>query len=71
MGGRALQGYRHNAGRSAQNVVHLLATPDARPFNGAVFFDPKRFQATPLAYDAALATQTWELSSELIEEPAR
>jgi NAD(P)-dependent dehydrogenase (short-subunit alcohol dehydrogenase family) len=53
--------------RSAQNVVRLLATPDARPFNGAVLFDSRRFQATPLAYDAGLATQVWQLSENLVE----
>ncbi len=52
---------------SAQNVVRLLATPDARPLSGTALFRPKRFQATPLAYDAALATQVWQISEDLVE----
>ncbi|PCC72148.1 short chain dehydrogenase [Nannocystis exedens] len=51
--------------RSAANVVRLLTAADVRGMNGAILFDPGRFEATPLALDDALAQRTWELSDRL------
>lgn len=54
--------------RSAENIVRLLVTADARNANGAALFDPKRFQPTLLSYDAALTTRAWEISEALARE---
>ncbi|WP_437818176.1 SDR family NAD(P)-dependent oxidoreductase [Sorangium sp. So ce1078] len=57
--------------QSAENVVRLLTAADARHAHGAVLFDPRRFNPTPLSslsYDAALARRTWELSEGLLRE---
>ncbi|WP_437287535.1 SDR family NAD(P)-dependent oxidoreductase [Sorangium sp. So ce406] len=54
--------------RSAENVVRLLTAADTSDAHGAVLFDPKRFTPTPLSYDAALASRTWELSEGLVRE---
>ncbi|MDC0721464.1 SDR family NAD(P)-dependent oxidoreductase [Nannocystis bainbridge] len=54
--------------RSAANVVRLLTMADARPANGAICFDPGRFEPTPLCLEAELARRTWELSDRLARE---
>jgi NAD(P)-dependent dehydrogenase (short-subunit alcohol dehydrogenase family) len=54
--------------RSARNVVGLLTAVDVSNAHGAIFFDPKRFESTLLAYDAGLAKRTWEISEELIQK---
>ncbi|WAS95263.1 SDR family NAD(P)-dependent oxidoreductase [Nannocystis punicea] len=51
--------------RSAANVVGLLTAADVRRANGAIFFDPRRFEPTPMSFDPALARRTWELSEGL------
>ncbi|MFY0533170.1 SDR family NAD(P)-dependent oxidoreductase [Nannocystis pusilla] len=51
--------------RSAANAVRLLTAVDVRGANGSIFFDPQRFEPTPLALDPALAHRTWELSDRL------
>jgi len=56
------------AERSARHTVRLLSAADARPANGAVLFDPKRFTLSPLAYDPELAARVWELSDDLVRQ---
>lgn len=53
---------------SASNVIRLLTAARPGAANGAIFYDPRRFESTPLALDAALARRTWELSARLVEE---
>jgi NAD(P)-dependent dehydrogenase (short-subunit alcohol dehydrogenase family) len=54
--------------RSAGSVIRLLTARDVGRADGAIFFDPRRFEPTPLALDAALARRTWALSEQLTRE---
>ena len=54
--------------QSAANVIRLLTAGDVGHARGSILFDPRRYEPTPLALDAALARRTWALSEQLVCE---
>lgn len=53
---------------AAVNVVRALRTDAPRALNGAVLYDPKRFEPTRLTSDPAVTARAWELSEALLSE---
>lgn len=51
---------------AAGHIVRALKLPDPSPLSGAIFYDPKRFEPTPLSSDPALTQRAWELSESLL-----
>ncbi|WP_394840508.1 hypothetical protein LVJ94_17290 [Pendulispora rubella] len=52
--------------RSAANAVRFLLEDNVRPASGAAFLNPRRYQRSPIAYDAVLAANVWNLTEDLL-----
>ena len=50
--------------QGAETIIYLASSPEVEKVSGKFFIEKKQKQASPLAYNAYLAKQLWELSEK-------